>query len=166
MPTALAETRMHDPQLAPIRDKVLQGRRLSFEDGVALYRTHDLLAELRAEGFWREAHLRLGQEPGHYSASLHLMWRMRNDRAVIDAAREGRLRVGLPASWLLVALGSPREHALDGVCGVRMTIQIRLDLASQRLRRTGGVVRGHLSGARFCGHRSKGDAMPPRLVSS
>ncbi len=44
MPTALSETRMHDPQLAPIRDKVLQGRRLSFEDGVALYRTHDLLA--------------------------------------------------------------------------------------------------------------------------
>jgi glycerol kinase len=77
-------------------------------------RTHDLLAELRAdERIWPEAHHRLGQDPGHYSASLHLWWRMRHDPAVSAAAREGRLRVGLPGSWLLVALGASREHALD-----------------------------------------------------
>ena len=33
-----------DPQLEPIADKVMAGERLSFEDGVALYRSHDLLA--------------------------------------------------------------------------------------------------------------------------
>ena len=33
----------HDPALEPVREKVLGGRRLGFEDGVALYRTHDLL---------------------------------------------------------------------------------------------------------------------------
>ena len=33
-----------DPQLQPIAEKVMAGDRLSFEDGVALYRSHDLLA--------------------------------------------------------------------------------------------------------------------------
>jgi aminodeoxyfutalosine synthase len=41
--TATPVTRLHDEALAPIRDKVYEGRRLSFEDGVALYRSHDLL---------------------------------------------------------------------------------------------------------------------------
>src|SRR5262245_48249650 len=40
----LASARVRDTSLEPIREKVLQGRRLSFEDGLALYRTHDLLA--------------------------------------------------------------------------------------------------------------------------
>ena len=44
MATALASTRIRDHALDPIRDKVLAGERLSFADGVALYRTHDLLA--------------------------------------------------------------------------------------------------------------------------
>jgi aminodeoxyfutalosine synthase len=44
MATALPRTRTGDPALEQIRDKVLAGRRLSFEDGVALYRTGDLLA--------------------------------------------------------------------------------------------------------------------------
>src|SRR5262245_34840869 len=39
----LIDTRPGDGALAPIRDKVLSGKRLSFEDGVALYKTHDLL---------------------------------------------------------------------------------------------------------------------------
>jgi aminodeoxyfutalosine synthase len=42
--SALLETRLRGSGLEPIRDKVLAGRRLSFEDGVALYMTHDLLA--------------------------------------------------------------------------------------------------------------------------
>jgi aminodeoxyfutalosine synthase len=41
---ALVEARFRDTALEPIREKVLQGRRLSFEDGLALYRSHDLLA--------------------------------------------------------------------------------------------------------------------------
>ena len=43
MATALVETRFADTALAAIRDKVLAGQRLSFEDGVALYQSHDLL---------------------------------------------------------------------------------------------------------------------------
>jgi len=43
MSTILSAARLHDEALAPIREKVLGGRRLGFEDGVALYRTHDLL---------------------------------------------------------------------------------------------------------------------------
>jgi aminodeoxyfutalosine synthase len=42
--TDLAGARFRDTALEPIRDKVLSGKRLSFEDGVALYRTHDVLA--------------------------------------------------------------------------------------------------------------------------
>ena len=44
MATALVETRFKDTTLASIRDKVEAGRRLSFEDGVALFKSHDLLA--------------------------------------------------------------------------------------------------------------------------
>lgn len=35
--------RLHDAALDPIREKVLAGERLSFADGLALYRTHDLV---------------------------------------------------------------------------------------------------------------------------
>jgi len=37
------EFKLGDKRLAPIAEKVQAGERLSFEDGVALYRTHDLL---------------------------------------------------------------------------------------------------------------------------
>jgi aminodeoxyfutalosine synthase len=43
MATALVEARLRDASLESIRDKVLAGERLSFEDGLALYRSHDLL---------------------------------------------------------------------------------------------------------------------------
>ena len=43
MSTALAAARLTDTALEPIREKVLSGRRLDFADGVALYRSHDLL---------------------------------------------------------------------------------------------------------------------------
>jgi aminodeoxyfutalosine synthase len=44
MQSAVPESRFRDVALEGVRDKVLQGRRLSFEDGLALYRTDDLLA--------------------------------------------------------------------------------------------------------------------------
>ncbi len=44
MQTPLADFAVQDAALQPVRDKVLSGKRLSFEDGVALYRSHDLLA--------------------------------------------------------------------------------------------------------------------------
>jgi aminodeoxyfutalosine synthase len=40
----VAELRLQDKGLAPIADKVLAGERLSFEEGVELYRSSDLLA--------------------------------------------------------------------------------------------------------------------------
>ncbi|HET9317523.1 MAG TPA: aminofutalosine synthase MqnE [Vicinamibacteria bacterium] len=44
MQIPLAEFAIQDTALQPVRDKVLSGKRLSFEDGVSLYRSHDLLA--------------------------------------------------------------------------------------------------------------------------
>ena len=43
MATALTAARIQDAALERVREKVLAGQRLGFEDGVALYRTHDLL---------------------------------------------------------------------------------------------------------------------------
>jgi aminodeoxyfutalosine synthase len=43
MTQSLAHARIRDSALESIREKVLTGKRLSFEDGVSLYRTHDLL---------------------------------------------------------------------------------------------------------------------------
>jgi aminodeoxyfutalosine synthase len=43
MATATSVARLHDTALEPVREKVLAGDRLSFDDGVSLYRTHDLL---------------------------------------------------------------------------------------------------------------------------
>ena len=43
MASALATARIHDSRLESVRERVLAGQRLSFEDGVALYESHDLL---------------------------------------------------------------------------------------------------------------------------
>ncbi len=43
MATALSVARLHDTALEPIRERVLAGRRLGFDDGLALYRSHDLI---------------------------------------------------------------------------------------------------------------------------
>ena len=43
-PLPCNDFKIRDRALEPVREKVLAGRRLSFEDGVALYRSHDLLA--------------------------------------------------------------------------------------------------------------------------
>ena len=38
------EILIDDPRLRPIREKVESGQRLSYEDGVTLYRTSDILS--------------------------------------------------------------------------------------------------------------------------
>jgi aminodeoxyfutalosine synthase len=43
MATLASPARRSDTALEKVREKVLAGRRLDFEDGVALYKTHDLL---------------------------------------------------------------------------------------------------------------------------
>ncbi len=50
----MAELKLTDASLKPIADKVLAGERLSFDDGVALYRTPDLLAVGWLANFIRE----------------------------------------------------------------------------------------------------------------
>jgi aminodeoxyfutalosine synthase len=40
----MAELQISDARLKPVAEKVLAGQRLSFDDGVALFRSHDLLA--------------------------------------------------------------------------------------------------------------------------
>jgi aminodeoxyfutalosine synthase len=54
LPETHSVARLHDTALEPIREKVLAGRRLSFEDGLALYRTHDLLGLGRLANHVRE----------------------------------------------------------------------------------------------------------------
>ncbi len=44
MAHALTQAKFRDLALEPVRERVLAGRRLGFDDGVALYKTHDLLA--------------------------------------------------------------------------------------------------------------------------
>jgi aminodeoxyfutalosine synthase len=43
MAASLATARIHDTKLESVRERVLAGQRLSFDDGVALYESHDLL---------------------------------------------------------------------------------------------------------------------------
>ena len=76
-------------------------------------RTIPLLDELAQTPFLNEADYRLGYPPGPYSAALHLAWRMRHQPDVRRAALDGRLRVGLSAAYLVHALGTPTEHAMD-----------------------------------------------------
>ena len=54
VPSVLETFSMGDPSLESIREKVLAGKRLSFDDGVALYRTHDLLGLGRLANHVRE----------------------------------------------------------------------------------------------------------------
>jgi aminodeoxyfutalosine synthase len=51
---APAEVRVRDPALAPIRDTVLAGGRISFEQGMTLYRSRDLPAVLHLADVVRE----------------------------------------------------------------------------------------------------------------
>jgi aminodeoxyfutalosine synthase len=50
----VAEVRVRDPELRPVADKVLEGRRLTFDEGMVLYRTRDLPAVLRLADMVRE----------------------------------------------------------------------------------------------------------------
>jgi glycerol kinase len=76
-------------------------------------RTVPLLDELAGWPQAAECRRRLGYAPGPYSSALHLAWRFRHDPAVIAAARDGWLRLGLSGAWLLNALGCPSGHQMD-----------------------------------------------------
>jgi glycerol kinase len=76
-------------------------------------RTQALERDLRAWPLVDDCRRRLGYWPGTWSSALHLKWRMANDPVVVDAARTGRLRVGLSAPWVLNALGRADGHRVD-----------------------------------------------------
>lgn len=76
-------------------------------------RTQPLEDDLRRWPYSAEARHRLGYWPGPYSAALHLKWRLAHQPEVVQAARDGRLRVGLSALWLINALGRPNGHLTD-----------------------------------------------------
>ena len=118
----MAELTLTDASLKPIADKVLAGERLSFDDGVALYRTPDLLAVGWLANFTREkrhgnityynvnrhinptnvcvAHCRLcafGRDPGApgaYTFTLEEMYE-RADQGVREGATEFHIVGGL-----------------------------------------------------------------------
>ena len=60
---------IEDKRLAPIAEKVQAGERLTFEDGLALYRTHDLLALGWLANFVRE---RLHGNVCYYNINRHI----------------------------------------------------------------------------------------------
>ena len=76
-------------------------------------RTIPLLDELKTWPHASEARYRLGYAPGPYMTGLHLAWRMRNDTAIQTATKDGSLRYGLSAAWLMNALGRPSAHCMD-----------------------------------------------------
>jgi glycerol kinase len=76
-------------------------------------RTADLEREVEAWPLAAQCRHRLGYWPGPWSGALHLAWRMRHQDDVRSAARDGRLRIGLSALWLLQALGRPAGHRAD-----------------------------------------------------
>ena len=118
----MAELTLTDKDLKPIADKVLAGTRLSFDDGVALYRTPDLLAVGWLANFIREkrhgnityynvnrhinptnvcvAHCKLcafGRDPGApgaYTFTLEEMYE-RADQGVREGATEFHIVGGL-----------------------------------------------------------------------
>ena len=118
----MAELTLTDASLKPIADKVLAGERLSFDDGVALYRTPDLLAVGWLANFIREkrhgnvtyynvnrhinptnvcvAHCKLcafGRDPGApgaYTFTLEEMYE-RADQGVREGATEFHIVGGL-----------------------------------------------------------------------
>ncbi len=85
------------------------GHAISWQD----LRTLPLLDELAQWDHAPDWRRRLGYMPGPYSSALHLAWRVRHDSDFQAALRSGRLRLGLSAAWLLVALGHPSGHTLD-----------------------------------------------------
>jgi aminodeoxyfutalosine synthase len=118
----MAELHISDARLKPVAEKVLAGQRLSFDDGVVLYRTHDLLAVGWLANYVREkrhgnvcyyninrhinptnvcvAHCRLcafgrdPEAPGAYTYALEEVWE-RAAQGVREGATEFHIVGGL-----------------------------------------------------------------------
>ncbi len=69
MPVDAMPVHIEDRRLLPIRDKVEAGERLSFDDGVALYRTRDILALGYMANLVRE---RLHGDTTYFNVNRHI----------------------------------------------------------------------------------------------
>ncbi|NOT08113.1 MAG: aminofutalosine synthase MqnE [Gemmatimonadales bacterium] len=69
MPIQIRPSRFRDAGLRPIAEKVLAGRRLGVEDGLALYGTHDILSLGELAAFANE---RLNGDRVFFSANQHI----------------------------------------------------------------------------------------------
>jgi aminodeoxyfutalosine synthase len=135
----MAELQIQDARLKPIAEKVLGGERLSFDDGVTLYRTHDLLAVGWLANYVREkrhgnvcyyninrhinptnicvAHCRLcafGRDPdapGAYTYALEEIWE-RAAQGVREGATEFHIVGGLHPNL-------PLDYYLDLIRGLK-----------------------------------------------
>lgn len=77
-------------------------------------RTLPIIEALNAWEHADQRRYRLGYFPGPWCASMHLSWRAQHQPEFQTAVREGYLRVGMSASWLITALGTPaRAHVHD-----------------------------------------------------
>jgi glycerol kinase len=85
-------------------------------------RTQSLERDLQGWAHVDECRRRLGEWPGPWSSALHLAWRLANDPVVAGAAREGRMRAGLSALWVLNALGHADGHRADVSLAQSMTL--------------------------------------------
>src|SRR6202041_4118527 len=68
MPPAM-QVHIDDPRLIPIRDKVESGERLSFDEGVTLYRSQDILALGYMANLVRE---RLHGDTTYFNVNRHI----------------------------------------------------------------------------------------------
>ncbi|MCL6481183.1 MAG: aminofutalosine synthase MqnE [Firmicutes bacterium] len=135
----MAELQIQDARLKPIAERVLGGERLSFDDGVTLYRTHDLLAVGWLANYVREkrhgnvcyyninrhinptnicvAHCRLcafGRDPdapGAYAYALEEIWE-RAAQGVREGATEFHIVGGLHPDL-------PLDYYLDLIRGLK-----------------------------------------------
>ena len=138
-PNSAAHPVIDDPRLASIAEKVLAGERLSFDDGISLYRTADLLALGWMANYIREkrhgnacyynvnrhinptnvcvAHCKLcafgrsPDAPGAYTFALEEIWQ-RAEQGVREGATEFHLVGGLHPDL-------PFEYFLDLMRGLK-----------------------------------------------
>jgi glycerol kinase len=76
-------------------------------------RTLPLIEELDRWEHAAERRYRLGYFPGPWCASMHLGWRARHQPEFQAVMRNEHTRIGMSASWLITALGNPRQHLHD-----------------------------------------------------
>ena len=98
---------MDDARLKPIAEKVLSGERLSLDDGIALYRTPDLLAV-----GWLANHVR-EQRHGNHDRGEHALARREKDPATARGSRSAGWRQAVTKRGC-VAARAPRRSPASG----------------------------------------------------